>query len=170
LNEEERTQCFEEILRNYENRIYNLVYWRVGNEEDARDLTQDVFLKVYKALPKFEGRSSAYTWVYRIALNHTTNFLRRKRIFRFFGIEKAAEDPRIAEDPRDEMEKAPMRAKVRDKVQKLPDKYKQVVMLYYFEQKSYREMEEILGVSQGTLKSRLNRARAILSRSLRGIV
>jgi RNA polymerase sigma-70 factor (ECF subfamily) len=170
LKPEERDQCFERILRNYENKIYNLIYWRVENEEDARDLTQDVFLKVYKALPKFEGRSAVYTWVYRIALNHTSNFLKRKRIIKFLSIDKSEEDPRVSYDPRESSEIEPLRAKVRQKVMALPDRYKQVVLLYYFEGKTYEEVSEILDISQGTLKSRLNRARGMLSDKLKSLL
>ncbi len=169
MKEEERKKLFVELLNKYEERIFNLIYWKVGDYEEAKDLTQDVFLKAYKALDKFRGEATHYTWLYRIALNHTNRYLKKRSLLRFLSLEKV--DPgRVYHDPDEEREIEWEKRKlelIKEKIPRLPEKYKDAIVLYYFDGRTYEEIAEILGISIGTVKSRLSRGRELLSRWLR---
>ena len=78
--------AFEEIYEAYAERVLNLAYRLTGNEEVARDLTQDIFIRVYEKLGTFEGKSHVYTWIYRIAVNHIFNHLKRERRYRWLSL------------------------------------------------------------------------------------
>ena len=162
---------FITLLDQYERRIYNMVYHRVGNHEDAQDLTQEIFLAVYKGLPKFRGEASPYTWIYRIALNKINRFLRKKRLMRFLSLEelRPEEENWVVENPHEDP-LAPLKRAVLRKVRNLPKPFREALMLHYFDGLSYEEVAEVLGVSVGTVKSRLNRARKILAQELSGMV
>jgi RNA polymerase sigma-70 factor (ECF subfamily) len=166
LREEERRKIFVDILEKYEVRIFNLVYWKVGDYEEAKDLTQDIFIKVYKALPSFRGEAKYYTWIYRIALNHLSRYLKKRKIWSILSLENLRESSLKTSNPEEPISQSSKKL-IREKVMNLPSPFRDVVLLYYFDQRSYEEISEILGISQGTVKSRLSRARKILSEWLK---
>ena len=146
-------QLFQEIVRDYSERVWWHVRRWVGSHEDADDLVQDIFLKIWNALPSFRGEAQLYTWVYRIATNEALNHLRREKVraaLRMSSLDDEMER-RIEHDPYfngDAAERALSKA-----VAKLPAKQRQVFILRYYDDMSYEDMSAILGTSQGALKA-----------------
>ena len=151
MNEAER--LFNEIVKDYSERVYWHVRRFVNNHEDADDLVQEIFLKIWTALPSFRGEAQLFTWVYRIATNETLNWLRREKVraaLRFASIDTEMER-RIDEDPffdGDAAERALSKA-----VARLPEKQRQVFILRYYDEMPYEQMSEILDTSVGALKA-----------------
>ncbi len=167
---EDIDRVFEDFVVQYGDKIFNLIYWKVGNYDDAKDLTSEVLFKVYSNLPKFRGKSSLYTWAYRIALNHTNRFLLKRKVARFVSFDELKRHPVEPSNEYQEIERNELREKVRRAILELPSKYRDIVVLRYLENRSYEEIAEILDVPSGTVKSRLNRARERLARKLKGVV
>ena len=169
---------FETLYRDYGRSVLNLVYRMTGNEEVARDLTQDVFYKIYMRLDEFEGRSRIYTWIYRITINHVLNYLKRerrrkwvelleKRIDEVFDETSGMEDWRMAPQPPDvRLEEHQQEKIIWHIVQQLPDKLKLPFILHRYEQLAYKEIAEILDVSVSAVESRIYRARKQLVKKL----
>ena len=146
-------RLFNEIVKDYSERVYWHVRRFVNNHEDADDLVQDIFLKIWTALPSFRGEAQLFTWVYRITTNETLNWLRREKVraaLRFSSID-AEMERRIDSDPffdGDAADRALSKA-----VAKLPEKQRQVFILRYYDEVPYEEMSAILGTSVGALKA-----------------
>ena len=146
-------RLFNEIVKEYSERVYWHVRRFVNNHEDADDLVQEIFLKIWTALPSFRGEAQLFTWVYRIATNETLNWLRREKVrsaLRFTSID-AEMERRIDSDPffdGDAADRALSKA-----VAKLPEKQRQVFILRYYDEMPYEEMSAILGTSVGALKA-----------------
>ena len=146
-------RLFNEIVRDYSERVYWHVRRFVNNHEDADDLVQEIFLKIWTALPSFRGDAQLFTWVYRIATNETLNWLRREKVrsaLRFTTID-AEMERRIDSDPffdGDAADRALSKA-----VAKLPEKQRQVFVMRYYDELPYEEMSTILGTSVGALKA-----------------
>ena len=146
-------QVFNGIVKEYSERLYWHVRRMVGSHEDADDLLQDIFLKIWTALPSFRGDAQLFTWVYRIATNETLNWLRREKVrsaLRFTTID-AEMERRIDSDPffdGDAADRALSKA-----VAKLPEKQRQVFVMRYYDELPYEEMSAVLGTSVGALKA-----------------
>jgi len=155
---------FEEMVQAYADKIYSLCYYMTEDPEAARDLTQETFLRAWKGLKKFRGESSVYTWLYKIALNRCRTYLKKRSKERKVYIEELREagwEPSV-DPPHDPPEAVSVRAALRE----LPPDYREVLLLYYWEEMSYEEIAEALGVPMGTVKSRLHRAKEALRRVL----
>ncbi len=170
IAQEDVDRVFEEFVRHYGQKIFNLIYWKVGDYEDAKDLTSEVLLKVYKNLPGFKGKSSLYTWAYRIALNHTNKFLLKRKVKKFISLDELKAEPEVRHSEYNHVEQNELNRIVREAIGELPSKYRDIVILRYLESRSYDEIAEILGIPEGTVKSRLNRARDRLARKLKGVI
>jgi RNA polymerase sigma-70 factor (ECF subfamily) len=146
-------QVFNQIVKEYSERVYWHVRRIVNSHEEADDLVQDIFLKIWTALPAFRGEAQVYTWVWRIATNEALNWLRREKVraaLRFTSIDTEMER-RIDSDPffdGDAAERALSKA-----VARLPEKQRQVFILRYYDEMPYEEMSEVLGTSVGALKA-----------------
>ena len=146
-------RLFNEIVKDYSERVYWHVRRFVNNHEDADDLVQEIFLKIWTALPSFRGDAQLFTWVYRIATNETLNWLRREKVrsaLRFTSID-AEMERRIDSDPffdGDAADRALSKA-----VAKLPEKQRQVFVMRYYDELPYEEMSAVLGTSVGALKA-----------------
>jgi RNA polymerase sigma-70 factor (ECF subfamily) len=146
-------RLFNEIVKDYSERVYWHVRRWVNNHEDADDLVQEIFLKIWTALPSFRGEAQLFTWIWRIATNETLNWLRREKVraaLRFSSIDTEMER-RIDDDPffdGDAADRALSKA-----VAKLPEKQRQVFVLRYYDEMPYEQMSEILGTSTGALKA-----------------
>jgi RNA polymerase sigma-70 factor (ECF subfamily) len=158
------TSAFEEIVLKYQDRIYNLCRRMLGNADDAQDAAQDVFLKAYQALPKFQPDASLYTWLYRIATNTCIDY-RRKPVFeslfgRFEEGERLIHD-RASDAPSPEKlyQSRQIDKALQECLGKLSAKLRAIIVLKEVEELSYEEMSETLDISIGTVKSRLARAR-----------
>lgn len=167
LGGEER--AFEELVVRYQTRLLNFIYRTVGDRERAEDLVQEVFIRVYRHLHRFDRSKKFSTWVYTIASNLAKNELRnrsRNPLVLFQTVRKNWQDedrPLEFEDsstrPDDMYRKRHLRQVVEESVAKLPEHHRDVFILRELEGKSYEEIAEITGCNLGTVKSRLNRAR-----------
>jgi RNA polymerase sigma-70 factor (ECF subfamily) len=167
LEGEER--AFQEIVSRYQTRLLNFVYRTIGDRERAEDLVQEVFIRVYRHLARFDRAKKFSTWIYTIASNLAKNELRnrsRNPLVFFQAIRKNWQDddrPLQFEDssmrPDDLFRKRHLRTLVEESVARLPEHHRQVFVLRELEGKSYEEIAEITGCNLGTVKSRLNRAR-----------
>src|SRR6266545_2248704 len=167
LNGEER--AFSELVDRYQNRLLNFIYRTIGDRDRAEDLVQEVFIRVYRHLHRFDRSKKFSTWVYTIASNLAKNELRnrsRNPLVLFQTMRGANEDedrPLQFEDttsrPDDLFRRRHLRELVEDTVAKLPEHHRQVFVLRELEGKSYEEIAEITSCNLGTVKSRLNRAR-----------
>jgi RNA polymerase sigma factor (sigma-70 family) len=160
--------AFKILVKQYEKLVTYMVYKLVQNKEDAQDLCQDVFMKVYKYLPDFRFQSKLSTWIaqiaYRTALNHRKNVAGKKSltddIADFENYHKTNEDPESI------MIKKSSSEFINQQIQKLPVHYRTVLTLYHLNEFSYLEIEEITGMPEGTVKSYLFRARKLLKEKL----
>lgn len=169
------------LIGEFHQPIYSLVYRIVSDPSDAADVTQEVFLKVFRGIKHFHGQSSLKTWMYRIALHEAANskrwWFRHKA--RETSIEPlqyeteqgacfASQDVLVddAEGPFDNVAHEEVRARVEEELQKVPEPYRTTVILRDLEELSYEEIAEITEVSLGTVKSRLTRGRAALKERL----
>jgi RNA polymerase sigma-70 factor, ECF subfamily len=167
LGGEER--AFSELVERYQTRLLNFIYRTIGDRDRAEDLVQEVFIRVYRHLHRFDRSKKFSTWVYTIASNLAKNELRnrsRNPLVLFQTMQSANEDeerPLQFEDttsrPDDMYRKRHLRELVEDTVAKLPEHHRQVFVLRELEGKSYEEIAEITSCNLGTVKSRLNRAR-----------
>lgn len=164
----ERWARIEAWMDCYGDRIMRAVYLIVQDYHQAEEITQDVFMKAYHKLSSFRGESSDYTWLYRIALNLARNNLRRKARIRFLPLDKGELE---GEDRGERLEDETCRKTVRDNIRRciarLPLKYREVVVLHYFEDMKIADIANILGQPAGTIKSKLSRGREALEQMLR---
>ena len=166
---EGETRAFDELVNRYQNRLLNFVYRTTGDRERAEDLVQEVFVRVYRHIHRFDRSRKFSTWIYTIASNLAKNELRnrsRNPLVLFQTIRRNWEDddrPLQFEDPGtrpdDLYRKRHLREVVEDAVEKLPPHHRNVFVLRELEGKSYEEIAEITSCNLGTVKSRLNRAR-----------
>ena len=146
-------QVFNQIVKDYSERLYWHVRRMVGTHEDADDLLQDIFLKIWTALPSFRGEAQLYTWVWRIATNETLNWLRRERVraaLRFQSIDEEMER-RILADPYFNGTQA--QRELFKALARLPEKQRQVFVMRWWDELSYEEISAITGTSVGALKA-----------------
>jgi RNA polymerase sigma-70 factor (ECF subfamily) len=160
--------AFSELVERYQTRLLNFVYRTIGDREKAEDLVQEVFIRVYRHLHRFDRSKKFSTWVYTIASNLAKNELRnrsRNPLVLFQAITKNWQDERPLEfedfgsRPDDLFHKRDIREKVEEAVGQLPEHHRNVFVLRELEGKSYEEIAEITHTNLGTVKSRLNRAR-----------
>ena len=150
---EELEQVFNSIVKQYSERLYWHVRRMVGSHEDTDDLLQEIFLKIWTALPSFRGEAQLYTWVWRIATNETLNFLRKEKVralLRFSSADELAAQ-RVMADPYfngTDAEREMARA-----VARLPGKQRQVFIMRWWDELSYEEISAITGTSVGALKA-----------------
>ena len=146
-------QVFNGIVHEYSERLYWHVRRMVASHEDADDLLQEIFLKIWTALPSFRGEAQLYTWVWRIATNETLNWLRREKVraaLRFSSVD-AEMERRIQADPFFNGTEA--QRKLMTAVARLPHKQRQVFVMRWWDELSYEEMAQITGTSVGALKA-----------------
>jgi RNA polymerase sigma-70 factor, ECF subfamily len=172
-------EAFGYLMSVYRNPVYNMVCHITGDEEDAADVLQNVFVKVIRGVKQFRGGSSLKTWIYRIAvheaLNYRRSWFRRHRREAFSldddGHEYAAghgSNGRSQDDPFQLVEQQEKQQYVGKALKSLSEPYRTVVVLREIENLSYEEIGEVLGVAEGTVKSRLKRGRELLRRKLLG--
>jgi len=157
--------AFQSLVDRYKDRLVNVLFRILNDHNEAEDLVQETFLRVYKHCQDYDFTYCLSTWIYTIALNLAKNELRRKRKFKFFSIFEMQENGVELKDTKPGPQSLKM---VLDKaIAKLPLKYKTAFVLRDVEQMSYEEVAQVMEVPLGTVKSRVNRARAILKDELR---
>ncbi len=159
------TGAFAVLVEAHQERLLRLCERLLGDAEEARDAAQEVFLKAYRKAADFRPQGQVYTWLYRIATNHCLNQLRRRRLVRFVRWEDSGERDAAPLDPPDggpdpEAVLASRRRwrQVRTAISRLPAGQRAVLVLARFEGLSYREIAEVLGITEGAVESRLFRA------------
>jgi len=162
------TEAFGALVERHERRLLRLCERLLGDREAARDAAQEVFLKAFRRAGDYRPRGRVYTWLYRIAVNHCLNRLRRQKVVRFLGLAEAGhgEDDDAAElEPSDDAPDAEARLEARERwratrraIDKLPASQRAVVVLAKFEGLSYRRIAEVLEITEGAVESRLFRA------------
>jgi RNA polymerase sigma-70 factor (ECF subfamily) len=160
--------AYDELVRRYQERIYATVYHMTSNHEDANDLAQEAFIKAFQALKSFKGGSSFYTWVYRIAVNKTINFLKQRRNKSQISLNdldfNAEHDPDLValiseKTPRREINLNELQERLNVAMQKLSEPHRLVVTLHDVQGLSHEEIAEIMDCNIGTVRSRLFYAR-----------
>ncbi len=167
--------AYDELVRRYQERIYATVYHMTANHEDANDLAQEAFIKAFQALRTFKGGSSFYTWVYRIAVNKTINFLKQRKNRSQMSLNdldlNAEHDPDLValiseKTPRREINLNELQEKLNAAMQKLSEPHRLVVTLHDVQGLSHEEIAKIMECNIGTVRSRLFYARQQLQAHL----
>ena len=163
------TSAFGQLVEAHQSKIYSLCYRMTGNAEDAADLTQEVFLSAWRSLSRFQEQSSFGTWVYRMATNASIDFLRREKRRQVLSMtmeedseERQAQVPDERYSPHRLLEQKEARQAVADALAALSPEHRQVLVLREMEGLSYHEIGQLLGLEEGTVKSRIARARLAL--------
>ena len=172
--------AFDELVTRYRSRVFSMIYNMVHSEQDAWDLAQDSFLKAWKSIKRFRGRSAFYTWIYRIVMNVTIDWLRKKHV-RGAGtefddaIQLREVDPASKTVPQTEalpyqtMERDEIRGRIDKAIAQLSPEHRAVILMKEIEGMQYHEIAEMLGCSIGTVMSRLFYARKKLQTLLRDV-
>jgi len=167
--------AYDELVRRYQQRIYATVYHMTANHEDADDLAQEAFIKAYQALKTFKGGSSFYTWVYRIAVNKTLNFLKQRKNRTAMSLNdldfSAENDPDLValiseKTPRRDAVLSELQQKLNEAMQQLSEPHRMVVTLHDVQGLAHEEIAEIMECNVGTVRSRLFYARQQLQGNL----
>jgi len=170
------TVAMERLILKYQNRIYNVVMKMCGNADDAAELTQETFVKVIESIDKFKGRSSFYTWLFRIAVNLTLNYCQRnaKMATRSLDAEESGSDSQAghmlkdflrddsAVDPAVLAQRKELCGLAMQAILKLEEPQRAVMVLRDIEGMNYAEIADVLNIELGTVRSRLSRARGHL--------
>jgi len=168
--------AYDYLIRKYRERLYSVIYNLTANREDAADLAQEAFIKAFRSIHSFKGRSSFFTWIYRIAVNTTLTHLKRTRMRRFFSFE--ALDEQLGQNEiveyltaKNETDKPTLMNELQERLnealQKLSLKHRTVVILHEIEGLGHAEIAEITGTTEGTVRSRLHYAKQQLQNELK---
>jgi RNA polymerase sigma-70 factor (ECF subfamily) len=144
------------LVKEYQNTIFNCAWRIVLNREDAADITQSAFLKLFERIETFDSNRKFFSWMYRIAINEALDHKRRRRTFDEFDEEKHSSDNRA---PDASLEDEELKATIAACLRRLPDDARVVITLKHFSGLSYNEIGEILEIPERTVKSRLYSAR-----------
>ena len=153
-----RNYGFNMLVRAYQQRVYWLVRKMVIDHDDADDLTQEVFIKVHRAIDNFREDSQLFTWIYRIATNECLSYLNKKKKRFFLPIEDVGQQLISALDSSAHISGDDIQKKLQKAIFTLPDKQRLVFNLKYFEEMPYEEMAEVTGTSVGALKESFHHA------------
>ena len=156
--------AFDDLVVKYSPRLYGLIYNMTSNHEDTNDMLQDVFAKAYRAIKGFRGKSSFYTWIHTIAVNMTLNFLKKRG--RRYNLSLDDIDASIQNDkefieltsttsPVREADLGELQRRLNEAMMKLSDEHRAVVTMFHIQGMPHAEISKILGVSEGTVRSRL---------------
>lgn len=149
---------FERIVEEYSERIYWTVRRLVASHDDANDVVQNVFIKVWQALDNFKGNASIYTWLYRIAINESLTFLRTSRAHNLIGGDAGEREMQSLLDSSCHFDGDAVERSLQMAIQKLPERQRAVFLMRYYDETPYAQMAEILNVSQGALKASYHHA------------
>lgn len=168
-------KSFELLIIKYEKQIFNLIFRFTKDHETVAELSQDTFLKAYRAISNFKGRSSFYTWLRQIAINNSINYLHSRRDVISLDadsnpeahIQQPQESGRI--NPEEVVLSQEDIVLVRNALDSLPEQFRSILVMREFEEMSYEEIAEVLGCPVGTVRSRLFHARRLLRETLEAL-
>ncbi len=161
-------QAFEQLVERYHRKIYGLTYNMTSNREDAEDLTQDVFVKAFEALPRFKGKSSFYTWIYRIAVNKTINYRKKRNRKRALSLDQFDQEIKTDDvyhdltskgSPLRNLSLSELQIKLNEALQSLSENHRIVVVMHDMQGIPHEKIAKVVGASVGTVRSRLFYAR-----------
>jgi RNA polymerase sigma-70 factor (ECF subfamily) len=161
-------EAFDILVERYKRRLYGVVYHMLGNHEDANDMVQESFLSAYRSLPRFKNESSFYTWIYRIAVNRTINFMRRNKrrtLYSLDDFDSAIQtDPDFVEmmshaTPSREVGLNELQEQLNAALQKLSEPHRAVVVMHDIQGMTHADIARAMKCSEGTVRSRLFYAR-----------
>ncbi len=160
--------AYDELVRRYQQRIYATVYHMTSNHEDAADISQETFIKAHQALKSFKGDSSFFTWIYRIAVNKTINFLKQRKNKIHMSLNdldlNAENDPDLValvseKTPRRDLNLSELQERLNEALSKLSEVHRLVVTMHDIQGLPHEEIGKVLGCNTGTVRSRLFYAR-----------
>lgn len=159
------TRAFDDLIRKYTPKLFGLVYNMTNNRDDTADLLQDIFAKAYRSIKRFMGKSSFYTWIYSISVNMTLNFLKKRGRYSKISMDDVdsgiQNDPDFIalttgnESPVREANIHELQKRLNEAMRKLSEDHRTVVTLYDIQGLQHSDISKILGVSEGTVRSRL---------------
>jgi RNA polymerase sigma-70 factor, ECF subfamily len=156
-------RAFGELIGAYERVVFNLALRMVNDREDARDLTQNVFIKAYRKLETFDRQRRFFSWIYRITINESLNLISRRKRHEELDEEIVSEE----RSPEERMDETQSQGLVQAAMMELSEDHRQTIILRHFLDQSHREMSELLDIPEKTVKSRLYTARQQLGEVLR---
>lgn len=170
-------EAFEFLIHEYQKKVFNIAYRMIGNYDDASELAQEVFIKAYKSIRNFKGDSSFSTWIYKVTTNVCLDEIRKRKNKKVISLDEEIEykDGEVKRQIKDErpspekiLENKQVRKAVEDSINELADDFKTVIVLRDVQGFSYEEISKMIDCPQGTVKSRINRARQSLKQILKG--
>jgi RNA polymerase sigma-70 factor, ECF subfamily len=173
-----KTELFSVIIDRYQSKVFSTVYSYTHDHEEARDVTQEIFIKLYNNLQGYKNKASFSTWLYRIAVNRCIDWTRKKRLQTVSTIYDNSDDEIDIYDtisdsgggPEDVIIKQENKAYIRKVVEDLPEIYKTVIILYYFEDFNPQEISDITDVPKRTIETRLYRGKNLLKLRLEELI
>lgn len=165
-----KTELFSVIIDRYQSKVFSTAYNYTHDQEEARDLTQEIFIKLYNNLQSYKNKASFSTWLYRIAVNRCIDWTRKKKLQTVSSIYDSGDEEidiydTIADSgggPEEALIKQENKVYIRKVVEDLPEIYKTVIILYYFEDFSPQEISDITDIPKRTIETRLYRGKNLL--------
>ena len=160
-------EAFDQLVIKYSPKLYSLIYNMTSNAEDSRDLLQEVFLKAFRSLPKFQRKSTFYTWIYAIGVNLTLNFLKKRKRRGGYSFDPMDEavlnnevfvDKKHGSNPTEQIRINELQKKLNIALQQLSEGHRAVVTMFDIQGMRHAQIAKILGISEGTVRSRLHYA------------
>ncbi len=164
---EDKELLIDEIMNKYGQEVLQLVYSYVNNKEIAEDVTQDIFVKCYKSLHTYKGKSNVKTWLWRIAINQCKDYIKswyNKKVIvteddsAYMGVQNDSVEQTVIQNAEDR--------ELASAVMNLPIKYREVIYLFYYEELSIKEIAIVIDVKENTIKTRLKKAKELLKKGL----
>ena len=159
-------EAFGELVEQYRDNVYRLAYRMCGNAYDADEAAQEAFVAAWRALPNFRGDAKFSTWLYRLTTNAAIDVMRREKRHQTVGDGEMIEVADDADSPQETVERTEQQEAVQEALATLSEEYREVLLLRYMEELDYAEIAEVLQLPSGTVKSRINRAKAALKAAL----
>lgn len=159
-------EAFGALVEQYRDNVYRLAYRMCGNAYDADEAAQEAFVAAWRALPNFRGDAKFSTWLYRLTTNAAIDVMRREKRHQTVGDGEMMELADDADSPQETVERTEQQEAVQKALATLSEEYREVLLLRYMEELDYAEIAEVLQLPSGTVKSRINRAKAALKTAL----
>ena len=158
--------AFGELVEQYRDNVYRLAYRMCGNAYDADEAAQEAFVAAWRAFPNFRGDAKFSTWLYRLTTNAAIDVMRREKRHQTVGDGEMIDLADDADSPQETVERTEQQEAVQKALATLSEEYREVLLLRYMEELDYAEIAEVLQLPSGTVKSRINRAKAALKTAL----